>query len=295
MDALDEHGIAVLLRSAGRFGAGGVESILLAGLQPKIALRQHEGRWYRCQDGAASTHILKVGAGSGEPLEDLVHTEAACLDLARRVGLSTVEAHVATFDGVPALVVSRYDRVTGASGAVDRIHQEDAAQALGLNTLDLTRKFQRGKALPSLRAISEVLRAGGSEPDRLAALTTLNLAVGNSDAHAKNIAFLRHADGFAELAPGYDISMHAHYATFNDLFAMDVNGTTRMSQIAGADLVAEAQSWPLSPKRARRAVETTLIQLGQALKDIDRGLHPGVAAAAWDRVETRAAELLRSL
>lgn len=294
-EAVTTTEVATLLRAAGRFAPGGVDSISLTGLQPKIALRHHDGTWYRCRQGAASTHILKVGAGTGEPLEDLIHTEAACLDLARRLDLTNVDAHVESFEGVPALVVSRYDRLHQADGSVSRLHQEDSAQALGLNTSDLTRKFQRGKAMPSLRKIAKVLRDGGSEPDQLAALTTFNLAIGNSDAHAKNISVLRHPDGFAQLAPAYDVSAHAHQVTFNGLFAMDVNGKTRMLDMTGEDLVAEATQWPMSSKRARRAVEGTLVRLDQALAEIERARHPGVGPKAWAHIEARTRQLLDSL
>ena len=43
-----------------------------------------------------------------------------------------------------AIVVSRYDRVV-SDGPTERIHQEDLAQALGINTSDPERKFQRGR------------------------------------------------------------------------------------------------------------------------------------------------------
>lgn len=294
-EAVTDADIAALLRAAGRFAPGGIDSISLTGLQPKIALRLQDSTWYRCRDGAASTHILKLGAKHGEPLEDLIHTEAACLDLARRIGLTTVEAHVQTFDGTPALVVSRYDRSTAPDGSVTRRHQEDAAQALGINTSDMNRKFQRGKTLPSLKAIAKVLRDGGSEPDQLAALTTFNLAVGNSDAHAKNISVLRHRDGFAELAPAYDVSAHAQYPTFSGLFAMDVNGKTRMPEMTGADLITEASHWPLSARRARRAVEGTLARLRDALRDLDRDRHPGVTPQAWAHIGGRTRQLLDTL
>jgi serine/threonine-protein kinase HipA len=294
-DKVGDGEIATLLRAAGRFAPGGIDSISLTGLQPKIALRRHDQTWFRCRAGAASTHILKLGAAAGEPLEDLIHTEAACLDLACRIGLTTVGAQVEMFDGTPALVVSRYDRVSQPDGSVVRVHQEDSAQALGIDTSDLNRKFQRGKVLPSLRSIAKVLRDGGSEPDQLAALTTFNLAVGNSDAHAKNISVLRHRDGFAELAPAYDISAHAHYPTFNGLFAMDVNGKTLMPDMTGSDLIAEAQGWPLSVRRARRAVETTLVRLDEALRVIDRDDHGGVTAQAWAHIEDRTRQLLETL
>jgi serine/threonine-protein kinase HipA len=39
------------------------------------------------------------------------------------------------------------------------------------------------------------------------------VAIGNTDAHAKNISLLRHPDGTAILAPAYDVAMHVHHPT----------------------------------------------------------------------------------
>jgi serine/threonine-protein kinase HipA len=250
---------------------------------------------HRCLDGAPSTHIIKLGPEPDSVLSDVIDTEAACIELAGMIGLSTISATVTTFDGVRALVISRYDRSPTPQGLVLRVHQEDTAQALGLDTRDLNRKFQRGKNLPSLASIAAVLRNGGQEPDRLLALTTLNLAIGNSDAHAKNISLLRPEDGSCSLAPAYDIAMHAHHLTFGNVFAMDVNSQREMTSLTGADLLAEAQSWPLPERRARRVVGETLTALEAALSSIDRDQHPGVQHHAWSTVGSRTEELLATL
>jgi serine/threonine-protein kinase HipA len=44
------------------------------------------------------------------------------------------------------------------------VHREDTAQALGLDTRDMNRTYQRGRNLPSLKAIAAVLRNGGQKP-----------------------------------------------------------------------------------------------------------------------------------
>jgi serine/threonine-protein kinase HipA len=295
VEPMTDTDIAARLLAAGTYAPGRLESTSLAGLQPKIVLQRTGDGWHRCLEGAPSTHIVKLGPEPGSVLSDVIDTEAACIELARMIGLSTISATVTTFDGVRALVISRYDRTSTPDGRIGRVHQEDCAQALGLDTRDLNRKFQRGKGLPSLRAIAEVLRNGGQEPDRLLALTTLNLAIGNSDAHAKNISLLRPQDGSCSLAPAYDIAMHAHQQTFGNVFAMDVNGRRAMTSLTGADLLAEAGTWPLPERRARRVVSETLAALEGALQDIDRSLHPGVQDRAWSTVESRTRDLLDTL
>jgi serine/threonine-protein kinase HipA len=295
LEPMTDTDIAARLRAAGTHTPGRLESTSLAGLQPKIVLQRTKDRWYRCLDGAPSTHIIKLGTEPDSALSDVIDTEAACIALATMVGLSTISAAVTHFEGVRALVISRYDRIITADGQVERVHQEDTAQALGLDTRDMNRKFQRGKNLPSLKAIAAVLRNSGQEPDPLLALTAFNLAIGNSDAHAKNISLLRPQDGSCSLAPAYDVAMHAHHRTFGNVFAMDVNGRRAMTTLTGADLLAEAKAWPLPERRARRVVHETLTALQAAIQDIDRDLHPAVQDRAWAAVESRTKDLLATL
>jgi serine/threonine-protein kinase HipA len=298
---LDEAGVAELLReSAARAGGRSRSQHLtssLPGMEPKIGLVRADGAWWRAGPEQPTTHILKVARAADSPTADLVDTEAAALDLARRIGLTTIDASVDTFDGVRCIVVSRYDRIRDetASGGLRRIHQEDAAQALGINTRDPERKFQHGRAIPSLAAVAQVLRDDGARPDPLLALTTLNLALGNTDAHAKNISLLRRQNGTVSLAPAYDIAMHLHHDHASRVFAMDVAGKRDMDAITGADLTAEGASWGLPRRRAARAVSDTLDALRAALDDVDRDDHPGVPAMAWRTVQERTDALRATL
>lgn len=266
----------------------------LAGLEPKIALaRAEDGTWLKCLRGAPSTYILKVARPDESLTHDTVDTEAAALDLARRLGLTTIDAYATEFDGVRCIVVSRYDRVRRSDGTIDRIHQEDAAQGLGINTRDPARKAQHGKALPSLAATAQILTDGGTDPTELLRLTAFNLAIGNTDVHAKNISFLRHADGTVRLAPAYDVAMHLHSPAASGLFAMDVNGKDQIAEITATDLVDEAASWGMPRRRAIQAVHSTLDALDDALAEIDRSAHPGVTTTAWQTASRRTRELVR--
>jgi len=264
----------------------GIESSSLAGIQPKITLHRSQGQWQACRSGAPSTWIVKLAHPDGSAAEDVVDTEVLAIDLAREVGLTTITAELVDFGGVRAIVVPRYDRRETAD-EIERIHQEDLAQALGLNTGDPTRKFQRGNAVPSLRAAAQVLRDGGSEPDRLLALATFNYVVGNTDFHAKNLSFLRHPDGTASLAPAYDTALHMHHGS-ERLSALDVNGKFRMAEIGTDDLIAEGRSWGLPGRRARVVVTETVDELAALLEGLDLANYPGVAPNALDTARARA-------
>jgi serine/threonine-protein kinase HipA len=279
-------------RADERSPAGGPargESSTLPGMIPKITLHRDHDTWFACKDGAATTWIIKRGEPRDSAIADVIDTEAACLDLARRMGLTTIAAEVLELGDVRAIAVSRYDR--GPSG--ERIHQEDLAQSIGLNTTDPNRKFQWGSRMPSLRHAADVLRLDG-RPDSLLRLVTFSHLVGNTDLHAKNISFLRDADGRGSLAPAYDIAMHLHHDRVNRRAAMDVNDKHAMADIGIDDLIAEGIRWDLPPRRSDRVVRQAVTDLGEALTSIDIHQHPGVPDKAWELVRSRVAEAERS-
>jgi serine/threonine-protein kinase HipA len=302
LEPVDDVQIGAMLADAAGVGAGSavvpdhrLQSTSLAGIQPKIVLSRIAGGWARCIDGYPSTHIAKLAHPPDSYARDVVDTEVASLDLARGLGLTTIAAELVDFGGQLAIVVPRYDRLTDTAGRIQRIHQEDGAQALGINTDDPNRKFQYSRSLPSLQKLANVLRAGGSEPDRLLALTTFNLAIGNTDAHAKNISFIRSADGDASLAPAYDVAMHLHHASANRTFAMNVNGKSRIDSITVDDLLAEASRWPMPTRRALLTVTETLDALSAELANLDHNRYLGVSEAAFDVVEGRTRDLIGQL
>ena len=272
-----------------------LQSTSLAGIQPKIVLSRTSDGWARCLDGYPSTHIAKLAHPPDSYAKDVVHTEVASLDLARALGLTTIKAELINFGGQLAIVVPRYDRFSDTEGRIKRIHQEDGAQALGINTDDPNRKFQYSRSLPSLQKLADVLRAGGSEPDKLLALTTFNLAIGNTDAHAKNISFIRYPDGDVSLAPAYDIAMHLHHTSANRTFAMNVNDKSEIGSITVDDLLAEAGKWPMPRRRALLTVAGTLHNLWAELSTLDHSRYPGVPEAAFHVVEERTRGLIGQL
>lgn len=259
------------------------ESSTLPGMVPKITLHRDAKGWHACKDGAASTWILKRAAA---PVSDIVDTEVACLALARSIGLTTISAAIFDHDGVRGIAVSRYDRDHTAQNA--RLHQEDLAQAIGLDTRDPNRKFQWGSRMPSLKHAADVLRLDGGNPDSLLRLATFSYLVGNTDMHAKNISFMRAVDGSVSLSPAYDIAMHLHLDRDNLRSALDINGKLLQEDISIIDLIAEGVGWGLPERRARRVVASTANDLAAALDSIDRDQHPGVSGEAWEIVEARA-------
>jgi serine/threonine-protein kinase HipA len=231
------------LRSA-PLGAGGRVRVSLAGIQEKLVLtRMPDGSWGRPVDGTPSTHILKPEIAA-YPLT--VENEAFCMRLAKHLGLDVAGVETTEIAGRKLIVVERYDRVVGADGSVERIHQEDFCQATG--TPPETKYEEDGG--PSLRRVADVLQSVAA-PDSLEGLlqaVTLNVLLGNGDAHGKNFSLLHHASGALTLTPLYDLMSTLHYG--DDRLAMYVDSVQRTDRVTTTRIVNEAVRWGMSRERA---------------------------------------------
>ncbi|MFD0484607.1 type II toxin-antitoxin system HipA family toxin [Kineococcus sp. GCM10028916] len=255
----------------------GVGDSSLPGVQPKAALTLVAGRWFVPRAGAPSTHILKPQLPERPAL---VHDEALGSLAARAVGLRSAVSHVEPFDGSAALVVPRFDRSVDAAdpGVVTRVHQEDAAQALGLSSDDIEAKFGWHRPAANLRSIGSSLLDNGGDASELLRLTTLNVLLGNTDAHAKNISLVHSTDGRVGLAPSYDVSPHAQYGRTR--LALSVNGEFELPAVGLEDLVAEGRSWRLTARTARSVVHDVRERFDtwvRDLVDVDPLSEPAIA------------------
>ena len=226
----------------------------LAGVQDKIVLALTDSGWAEPLDGYPSSHIIKPVVGA---LPTLIFDEEYGARIARSLGLSLFDTQIAVFDGIPALVIERYDRSAGG-----RIHQEDMNQALGFRG---DAKYE-AHGNPGLATIAALLREniGRVAVATLLRMTTLSIAVGNLDMHAKNISVMHREDGTSELAPMYDIVPQMHQP-FDKDFAFSVNGVFAHNAITRSDLVAEGQRWGL--RDAARIVDATIANVAQCVKD----------------------------
>lgn len=221
--------------------------ISLAGVQEKLLLtRLPDGSWGRPVDGTPSTHILKP------EIREYPHTvenEAFCMRLAKNLGMEVADIDTITVGGRRLLVVSRYDRIITPAGEVERIHQEDFCQATGMLP---AQKYEQDSG-PSLRRIARILSE--AHPDSLESLlraVTLNVLIGNGDAHAKNFSLLHDRNGALRLAPLYDLLSTLMYG--DDRLAMYVDDVHRTDQVTFERLLNEATSWGLSRARASEIV-----------------------------------------
>ena len=191
----------------------------LAGAQNKLALMQEQGQFYLPAENESSTHILKIAA---DGYEGILENELYCMRLAARVGLPAAGVSVGQAGSVGYICVERFDRERAKDGTVNRVHQEDFCQALGVAP---ETKYQ-SEGGPGLAACVELLRKHSARPAAdLAALLKLfyfNFLIGNADAHAKNYSILFTEAG-PVLAPAYDVLCTAIYKNLGSKMAMKID------------------------------------------------------------------------
>jgi serine/threonine-protein kinase HipA len=186
------------------------------------------------------------------------------------VGLTSIDAQTEEYADEPCIIVSRFDREHTADGTVTRrIHQEDACQALNIDT---DAHQRRGKyeshGGPAFRQVAKLLDLYAvdavGELTQLAKAVAFTVAIGNADAHGKNLALLHDAPGQVRLAPLYDTVPTLLWPKLRDTAAMTVAGRSALanpSSLGVETIVAEARAWPLEAATVRRAVREMLEQL----------------------------------
>lgn len=259
--------------SDGDLGSDDQSRSMLAGYQPKLLLARFAGAWYLPRGRAHSTHILKprlVGRPDGLAREYYGHA------LAAELGLAHYRTELVGRGARQYLVIERYDRaVNGAT--VTLIHQEDAAQALGLDWVDDNAKFQNPRAphdshRPSAYRIAELLGSlqGEGRPvaDFLRRLT-FTVLLGDNDAHAKNLAVL-HLPGRSVLADIYDAIPNLFQEGRIDYnLALAVDGSFDHRCVSAGHLIREGERWnALTAGEAEQIVTTTLADFAKALDSV---------------------------
>lgn len=216
LDWLDEAEVARRLRTLRRDPAAwhlsATGQFSLAGAQAKTALYQdpETGRWGDPHGATPTTHILKP-AITGFDDHDL--NEHICLGAARALGLDAATTEVVSFEDERAIIVERYDRSPGPGGDIQRVHQEDLCQSLGVPP---TARYQN-EGGPGPEQIIQFLDEQTLSPvsGLRAALRFLdalafNWLVAGTDAHAKNYSVLLSGPQ-VRLAPLYDIASALPY------------------------------------------------------------------------------------
>lgn len=173
------------------------ERRLFPGVQPKVSAAMVTLP-VRVRRGAQVEALLKL-----EPRElpHLVENEAFFMDMARACGLEVAHtALVRDRDGVPGLLVSRFDRQPSAARP-HRLHCEDGCQLLDRYPADKYRLSFQDVA----EAVGRFATSPSLELPRLLRLLAFSYLIANGDLHARNVSLLVDASGVVRLAPAYDL------------------------------------------------------------------------------------------
>lgn len=242
--------------------------LTLAGAQDKVAVRVDDDGISLPLDGAPSTHILKPG---GDRFEGVVANEALCMRLAAAIGMPTAKVEARTVEGMDYLLVERYDRVyrtaPGKEPVLERLHQEDFCQAVGIVS---EMKYQK-EGGPSLKRCFALLREVSSTPDtdHLLDAVIFNYLVGNNDAHGKNFSLLYRGLGTDEvqvsLSPLYDSLSTVYYPDISRTMAMKLGGEYSSEKVMARNFEQFAEeaglAKPMVQKRVMEVVEQMLCAL----------------------------------
>jgi serine/threonine-protein kinase HipA len=237
----------------------------LPGALGKVALvcDPDTDRWGLPSGQRASTHILKPPmpgvAGHNE-------NEHFCLRLARAAGLTAAASRVVRVGEQGAIVVERYDRRPDARGEVRRLHQEDMAQALGL---DPALRYA-GEGSAGIREIVRLLRDYATPADVDAFILGVAYAwiTAGTDAHLRNFSLLIRPGENCRLAPLYDVAsalgLIVRSRQRRELrMAMAIGGATILGDIGRAAWAREAELSRL-PRRLLAEVADLAARVAEA-------------------------------
>jgi serine/threonine-protein kinase HipA len=205
----------------------------IGGAWPKVLVEGSDGVQWIAKLSAASDTVFSV-----------INAEAAAMELARAAGIDTAHTEVTRSLGRDVLLVRRFDR----TGAGSRCHVVSGLTMAGEDEL--------GARYVTYPSILDVLRERGSAPalvgrelfDRIA----FNIAVGNSDDHARNHAAFWDGDQLT-LTPAYDLAPGSrHGETATQAMAFDYDGKVRASTFAA--LLSQASVYGLSQRAARERI-----------------------------------------
>jgi serine/threonine-protein kinase HipA len=233
----------------------------LAGAQNKLPIYYDGDDFFIPEGNYPSSHILKTAITQ---LDGSVANEAFCMTLARYAGLPAPPAEIVDVNGVPVYLVRRYDRVYGADGSLERLHQEDFCQALGIPP-EMKYEAEGG---PGFRECFQLVEQWSDEPivDSLLLLDWVffNFLIGNADSHAKNLSWL-YAGGAIRLAPFYDLLSTAVYERVNNKFAMKLGGQRDPRYLAPQHLARFVEEIGIG-------LRTVKLRMKELIERIDRAI-----------------------
>ena len=237
--------------------------------------------WFSTTGIARTTHIIKPGIPT---LPHQAFNEHITMRIVEAMGIPVAHTSFHIFDGVPAIISERYDRIVSANGTVTALHQEDFTQAMGIPS---SLKYEEHNG-PTSNAYAEMLRKHGlpgQAESNIRAFTDGILAsylVGATDSHAKNYSLL--LDGASvRLAPLYDLASVFPYLghgkqIINATLAMNIGGRRDLLQLRRKHLERFAQRMGLDEESVILRFHTLVDRLPEAFDSTVQPAHDVIAS-----------------
>ena len=285
-ESLDNRALARRLKQAldGSDQAAADDSrSALSGFQPKVLVALVDGEWAYPHGRAHSTHILKPQIPARP---HRIFDEYYSHQLTQSIGLSHYASAIRKAGQMTYLAIERFDRTT-VDGQVRLHHQEDFSQVLSLDWRNTDVKFQNpvwpdDSQRASMKRIAQALGSipgGGAAVEQWIRQLTYHVAIGNNDAHAKNVALMHFPTG-TELAQVYDALPNFFQTDRIDWnLALAIDGTFNHRRLSADKIIAETESWGVVPvARASSLVFETLHALDEAVASttVPKGVSDGL-------------------
>lgn len=245
----------------------------LAGVQEKLPIAILNGKFGFAEGNLASTHILKFDTSNTH----LVLNEFLSLHLAKKAGLVVNKAQIDFFDHEPVLVVERFDRKIVSNGnEVQKLHVIDGCQLLSLApSHKYERNFGSARDVQNVRQGASFRKLIQNETKMdipvlfkkaLLDWSLVNLCLGNSDAHGKNISFFVQKSTLT-LAPFYDIVNVKLYDTYDQDLAMAIGDEFTIENVKPYDLAAHCHTLNIKQQQLALSFNTIATNIKKELEN----------------------------
>lgn len=220
----------------------GKARLSVAGVQDKLPITILDGKFGFGEGELASTHILKFEKDT----DNIILNEFLSLKLASEAGLLVPNTKLIKIEDQEVLLIERFDRKLIDNSSIKRKHIIDACQALDLSVLHkYERAFGSGdmkdyKEGASFKKIFSLVGNCNSPilaKKNLITWICVNLCLGNSDAHGKNLSFMIEKNSMI-LTPFYDIlNITVYDNKYETDFAMGINEAFNYDELGTYDFV----------------------------------------------------------
>lgn len=173
----------------------GKARLSVAGVQDKLPITIIDSKFGFGEGELASTHILKFEKDT----DNIVLNEFLSLKLASEAGLLVPNTKLIKIEDQEVLLIERFDRKLIDNSTIKRKHIIDACQALDLSVFH---KYERAFGSGDMKdyregaSFKKIFSLVGNCDSPILAKKNLitwicvNLCLGNSDAHGKNLSFM---------------------------------------------------------------------------------------------------------